>query len=204
MKHWTWKTWLTLGIVVVLGVVALVLVIVGVVTHEEPGFTNPENRWDHVPLSVSCAGYVPADDEACETVEDVVSTINRRLGFVMLDYVPTPVVVEGQETAEIHVRMRTPVEVGDDGPCGAPGECFELTGSDGVYDECQVRTMNASGPNDLEWLVVYHGIGHCLGLAHDDFEISIMRPVQRPTPDRTLPPWITDFDRSILRERYAP
>lgn len=203
MKNWSWKTWVMVVAFAAIAVTALALAIVGVATHEEPGLTNPAARWDHVPVSVSCAGYVPADDSACSTVSDVVSTVNSRLGFTMLSYVPPEVVTGGEEAAEIHVYMRSPVEAGSDGPCGAPGECFELAGSGEVYEECRVRTMNVSGPSDLEWLVVYHGLGHCLGLAHDDYEQSIMRPVQRATPDRMTPPWISDHDRDLLRERYA-
>jgi predicted Zn-dependent protease len=73
-----------------------------------------------------------------------------------------------------------------------------------MYEECEVWTMNVVGPNDLEWLTTYHEMGHCLGLAHDDYEQSIMHPVQRPTADATIPPWISDYDRDLLRERYMP
>lgn len=202
MKSWGWKNWLMFGVLVTLFVVAGVLVIVGVVTHEEPGFASPENSWGHTPLSVTCQGYVDADDDACSVVEDVVGVVNSRLDFNMLVWTEA----DPGETGDIHFTMNAPVEVGSDGPCGAPGECFELTGTshDSTYTRCMVQTMNVAGGGDLQWLVTYHGVGHCLGLAHDDYDQSIMRPTQRPTPDRALPPWISDYDRGLLRDRYAP
>ena len=47
---------------------------------------------------------------------------------------------------------------------------------------------------------------YCLGLAHDDFKSSIMRRTQSSssTPMGAWPPRITDHDRDLLRERYAP
>lgn len=176
---------------------AIALVIVGVTTHEEAGFANSNARWGRVPLTVACAGYTPADNPACETVGDVVGVLNHRLGFEML--------VVGEEPADLAVTMRAPVEVGGD-RCDEPGECYVLTGSAGMYTRCEVQTMNVSGVGDLEWLVVYHGLGHCMGLAHDDVGLgsnNIMKPIQRPTPDGVIPPWISDSDRALLRERYG-
>jgi len=199
MSKWTWKTWLMAGIIGALFVTAGVLVAVGVATHTEPGLSNPDARWDHTPLTVACHPYAGEEPDVCDVARGAVEVVNGRLGFAMLEW-------RGRHVghSDIEVTMRAPVEVGSDGPCGAPGECFELEGSAGTYDSCAVRTMNVSGAGDLEWLVAYHGLGHCLGLAHDDYEQSIMRPVQRPTPDRTIPPWISDFDRRLLRDLYAP
>lgn len=188
-----WKKWIAFAVIVALSVAALVLVIVGVVLHDEPGLANSRVRWYRVPLLVGCRGYVPAADDACSVAEDVVGTVNHRLGFAMLKWADEPVV-------DIAIVMRAPVEAGAD----EPGGNYELRGSAGLYVRCDARTMNVSAADDLEWLVVYHEIGHCLGLAHDDgLEVSIMRPVQEPTPDGLLPPWITDSDRKLLREMYA-
>ena len=106
------------------------------------------------------------------------------------------------DSADITVIMGAPAEVGTD----EPGGDYELrdTGG-GVYERCNVRTMNVSGgASNLEWLSIYHELGHCMGLTHDDFTLSIMYPEQRPTPDRTIPPWITDWDRELLRGKYGP
>lgn len=192
---WIRSNWTLLAVAAIFIAAAVVLVL-AITNHYEPGFANPDNRWDHTPLLVGCSGYVPEHDEACETVEMVADTINHRLGYEQL------VMTDGPD-ADIVWMLRAPVDVGE-AVCGAPGECFQLTGSNGQYEQCAVQTMNASGPGDEEWLSIYHGFGHCLGLAHDDYERSIMRPVQRATPDRTLPPWFSDHDRQILRDRYMP
>lgn len=197
---WNWKTlapWIVVGL---LFAGAVTGVIYGVATHEEPGLANPEARWDHSPLTVTCVPYAGPESDACDTVEDVVSVVNHRLGYEALAWRGRRV----QGSDDIEVVTRAPVEVGDDGPCGQPGECFVLTGSGGVYDRCSVRTMNVSGgAGNLEWLVTYHGLGHCLGLAHDGYDQSIMRGTQSATPSRTIPPWISDFDRALLRGLYA-
>ncbi len=188
------KSWKFMAIILgVLAAAALAGVIYGVVTHTEPGFSDRTKRWDHKPLTVSCRNYV-SGDEGCDAVGSAVDAVNSRLGFTML--------IRTEQDADIEVVVRAPVDVGDE-VCGQPGECFELTGSGDTYTHCEMRSMNVAGGGDLEWLVAYHGLGHCLGLAHDDYEQSIMRPVQRPTPDRTIPPWISDFDRELLRGVYG-
>ena len=201
-KKWTWKTWLMASLLMLLFVVAGVGVVVGVVTHTEPGLAHPENSWDHTPITVTCRGYVPADDEACRVARATVSTLNSRLGLNLLLWVPmgTWRAMNGMAEGDIHITMRAPVS---EGLCSAPGECFELTGTQNTYTSCTMQTMNASGAGDLEGLTVYHGLGHCLGLAHDDYQQSIMQPMQRRTHDRDFPPWISDFDQSLLRGKYG-
>jgi len=170
-------------------------VIAGVVQHEEDGFAHPGRSWDHAPLTVACRGYVPTEDEACETAQSVVATINTRLGFPMLQWNDSP----GSE--DIDIAMRAPIEVGGDHRDSAGGH-FELSGSGDTYTHCNIWTMNVSGPDDLEWLVLYHELGHCLGLDHDDYGLSIMHPAQQRTRDGGIPPWFSDWDRRLLRERY--
>jgi hypothetical protein len=185
-RHWY------LGGFMVFCVVAIALIVYGVAAHQESGFTDARNRWDHLPLTVSCAGHTEADTEACDTAQSVMVTVNSRLGFKMLEW-------SRHADTDIRVTMRAPVEVGVD----EPGGYFELTGSGRVYEHCEVRTMNVSAVDDLEWLVVYHEIGHCLGLAHDDYRMSIMSPQRSPTPARGISAWISDFDRELLRGKYA-
>lgn len=189
-KHWPmWVAFLSILTLAIVGV------IYGVATHEEPGFTNPDYRWEHAPLSVACSGYTPADEDACDVASEAVSRVNSRLGFSML-------VWSTDDAADITVTMRAPVEVGA-AERDQPGGHYELAGTAGHYQHCDVQTMNASGgASDLELLVVYHELGHCLGLAHDDYSQSIMYPTQEATPDRTIPSWISDSDRALLRAKY--
>ena len=174
------------------GVLALVLW--GSLTHSEPGFLDASKRWDHVPLQVSCAGYTAEEDSACEGAASAIATINSRLGFRMLTRADVP-------GADIKVTMRAPVTVGG---WDAVGGQAELRDAEGVYTSCLLWVRNVSGEEDLEWLVTQHELGHCLGLADDDYSMSIMNATGSPTPDHTLPAWISDWDRGLLRERYAP
>jgi len=195
------KTWAMLGGFAALLVGSIVLLVFGISGHSEPGFAHAERGWSSVPLSVSCRGYAPEDQGECASARSVVNGLNTRLGFSMLRWAPD------DSAADIRITINAPVEVGDPGPCGTPGECFELKGSDAMYSECDVRTMAVSGAGDLQQLVIQHGIGHCLGLAHDANAgpltlHSIMQPVQHPTPDGEIPRWIDDWDRDLLRERY--
>lgn len=181
----------------VLLVGAIVGVIYGVATHEEEGFMSPERSWDHTPLTVSCRGYTPEDTGSCILAIRVVDLVNMRLGFDMVEWTT-------KGTGDIMVVMRAPVVVGGE-ERNAPGGHASVAYTGTTYTRCDVRTMNVGGAGDLEKMVLYHEFGHCLGLDHDDVGVrsnNIMKPVQRRTPDGVIHPWISDSDRSLLRERY--
>lgn len=183
-----------LGAFLLLFVVAAVLIAYGVLTHEEPGLMDEDKRWAQMPLGVSCDGYAGPPDGDCNLVEGVVEDINRRLGYDALIFAGEGYTPE----AEIVVTLGVPAEPG----WMDPGGDATLAYSGNTYTRCDIRTSN-TGTTEMLVLVLHHELGHCLGLAHDDFEQSIMRPVQTPTPDRTIPPWITDADRSLLRSIYV-
>ncbi|HEY5658859.1 MAG TPA: hypothetical protein VIY27_13800 [Myxococcota bacterium] len=182
-----------LVVVAAIFVVAGVLVVVGITTHEEPGLTNPDNAWDHTELTVGCRQYATGTVEECDAVRSAVSTINNRLGFPMMRYVDAT-------ATDIEVTLGVP----SDGSLSEPGGDATLTGSGTTYEHCRVRTSN-TGTSELLHLTLYHELAcHCLGLAHDDFDSSICRAEQSSTPMGQFPPRLTDFDRGLLRERYAP
>lgn len=170
----------------VLFLVAAVLLSIGVCTHSEPTFAVPLNSWGHVPLTVRCA-----DDPSCDIARTQVDKVNGRLGFDMLAYVDTP-------AADIDITINVPASASE---WVDRGGNFTLTGSDTTYHRCTVVTSN-TGTDELLAMVLHHELGHCLGLAHDDFTASIMYPEQSAVASGQYPPRMTDADRDALRERY--
>lgn len=177
---------LAFGALLVLSVLVLVLAIGN---HTEPTFAGPE-RWGHVPLTVSCS-------EHCAAPEEAVAAINRRLGFEMLQWQPE------HPDADIQVAMRTAFTVGS----GEPGGKARRIMADGRLTKCSVSVLPQNPDTDLEWLVVYHELGHCMGLAHDCYLQSIMCGGAccslESTAMGSLPSWISDADRRALRQAYS-
>lgn len=177
-----------LGIVIVLSVLAIGGVILGNCLHEEAGLDERMPRWqpDDMPLGVCVQAYSrPVETRDLESARHAIDVTNSRLGFVAYE-------VRTNE-CDVFLRHGEPAEAGWIDP---GGNAYV------VGQQCFAATVNVIG--EVEQLTVQHELGHCLGLAHDDFEMSIMRPVQSETPMGSLPPWITDHDRALLREMYAP
>lgn len=197
------KNKVTMGIAVAIFVAAIVGVVVGVTTHEEPGLIEGVPTWEpgDFPLAIEVSSYradapVPGGTQSDRmAVARVVSRVNRRLGF---DAFRVP-----QRGSAETIRVVLVIGVPYDATWDGPGGDSQIRISGGRAGVCEIRTSN-TGTNELLALTIYHELGHCLGLAHDDFDDSIMRAVQRPTPDRQIPPWFTDYDRELLRDLYAP
>ncbi len=198
------RRYLLVGFAVFLALVA-VLLVYGIVTHREAGFIEGAPQWDReaLPLRVCARSYtVDVGDPILEagdreTVEEAVSRAQARTG----DWLLEAAVLEAPAVGcEIEVVIGVPAEAG----WQDPGGHAELEHTGGRASRCLVRTSNTAGAQDLTLLTVYHELGHCLGLAHDDYNQSIMRPVQRPTPGRTIPAWLSDSDAELLAERYGP
>jgi len=204
------RKWIvTLVIAGIIAVGAIAGLIYGISTHTEPGFDEDAAPWDRedIPLKVTCRGYTSDRDSDCAVALDVIEVANSRLGFKALAYEPSP----ATKTTTVEVIIGVPQNVGDD-PTGDgqddEGNLYHAGENTGLYSvggkasRCVIRSSN-TGSDTMLWLVLYHGFGHCFGLAHDDFELSIMRPVQREMEASKIPPWFTDYDRGLLRERYA-
>ena len=190
-----------MGIAVVLIFVATAVVFVLAHLQGEPTLERPEYRWDHMPLTVKCFAYTGGTD-GCGVVEDAIELVNDRLRFQALEYAP------GEGLTDITVNLGVPQEVPQDGqsnpaPFEHSGGNFFLRRSEASlrYTSCEINTINVPF-RDLRKYILYHEFGHCLGLAHDTYPISIMNPTTaRPEPGR-FAPWFSEDDRDAIRERY--
>lgn len=186
---------------VVLAVVALVLVVVGVVTHDEPTLRDDAIAWDRsdFPLEV-CAEdtRATAHDGAPGELAHAIRVTNARLGFSAL-------VASPGGACDVRVTFGVAAEAEWSSAAGASDEVQWV--DPGGYARwnhgekfCDVGIVNVVG--ELMQLTIQHELGHCLGLDHDTWEGSIMRPVQSETPMGQLPPWISDMDRKAIRDRW--
>jgi predicted Zn-dependent protease len=184
------KSWKFAVIVfVVIASFAIVGVIYGVATHTEPGLMEDAPQWrpTDFPLATCQRAYVSGATTGID-VQKAIQTINSRLGFQAF--------VSSDSSCRVDITLGVPAEMG----WMDPGGDARFTDSMNTM-RCEVRTSNVQG--ELLGLVLQHELGHCLGLAHDDYEQSIMRRVQNHTV-RGLPPWISDSDKSLLVGLYGP
>lgn len=190
------------GLFLGLTVVCAALVAYGVLTHEEPGLKNPEAAWpkDKFPLTVSGSSYTAEGNKSLtkdhkSALGSAIDTINSRLDFKVMRW------AKAGETALITVTVGMPHDETWEGPGGH----YILKGSSVAkeWSSCEIQTSN-TGTQELLYLTLYHEGGHCLGLAHDkQSAVSIMRPVQHSSGGG-FPPWISDYDKKVLRGLYAP
>lgn len=198
---------LMIGSFLALSAIALGTVLYGVLTNDEPGLTTPNARWkkSDFPLRVSTQAYSikPDDhDHAVKRVRDAIEQTNGRLGFTAFAD------VDDDSEATIAVTVGVPQNVIMESPrepitasftsAREPGGSYELRGMGGFWDTCIIETSN-TGTDALLSLTLQHELGHCLGLAHDESKLSIMRKKQTLKPMGVR---ISDSDRKLLRDMY--
>lgn len=195
------KIMIGIGIALTLG--AIIGVIVGVTTHTEAGLmsvcwqldgaanyegegcVSPEEiMWDnsHMPLSVNTPGD-PGE------VSEAVDLVNSQVGCTVLSL--------GTNTdPDVLVLLNEPVLVGVDDAGGATSH-HRVNGRMTSI----IRTFMVGDPY-MHLRVLTHEFGHALGLAHDDFESSVMFPSQ-PTSSNMDFVMFSDNDRNLLNTLYC-
>lgn len=199
-----------IGGIALLFLVVIILLPIGILTHEEAGLMNAcdtpsgalnyegmcyQVKWERsqFPLDVYISTtnlHPPTDPEGA--AQSAVELLNFRLGFPALRLSPDP-------SAEIRIDFETMQDVGRTAMRDAGGDALHHRQDGRLW--CVLRTWN-NGSVEMVDKVLVHELGHCLGLAHDNFSDSAMSEELRPDGDLITRPRITDFDRNLLRELY--
>lgn len=195
------NNWIWMAVFFVLCAVTIAGVVFGVTRHDEPGLIpGVRPAWaDGAPIVVCVARYGDARMdptlEVSRHASGVIDAVNARLEMPVLR-------IAYNEVCPILIRYEVPAEPSwlhresGDLDFMEPGGAALL--GDGY---CQINLSNVTG--EMRSLVLMHELGHCLGLAHDDQNTSIMRRVQTPTPEGQYPPRFSDSDVALLRERIT-
>lgn len=212
----TWFKRLSATNKVMIGGIALlflsvaILLPIAILTHEESGLLTAcdtpsghlnydgecyEVKWekDQFPLSVSIYTnnpHPPADPD--DALKYAVDLINDSLGFTALARSSSP-------HADIRIEFEA-ASAGGTWLSDASGAVLHHRNEDGFL-WCEVRTWN-NGTVEMVDKVLTHELGHCLGLAHDDFQGSAMYHSVEPDGPVLSRLRITDHDRKLLRALY--
>lgn len=231
-KSVEWKKWLMIGIVVLIGTTAVVLLVIGVASHDErvlltvcwdvsgkaryiddeierfneadPCEGVEELIWakEQIPITVSTVttpidgepSLISEDDSRHRVLDQTIHDLNRELGFEAFVRRSS-----GKTLVSAWVHFGGGIEAKRP---SHPGYVFHRRIDGKLEGHVYIRSDVESNDRLLS-LVCRHELLHLLGLAHDDFEASIMFPVRTDdTFERMSTAHVTDADRARLRELY--
>jgi len=188
------------------------LLIYGVLHHHEQGLLTAcdspggsldyngecfEVRWNQsqFPLRTYLSSTNPSPPLSPDSeLSSLISYVNRSLGFRAL----TP--TSDSSSADIVIDFAGALDVGSLRMKNAYGGALHHRRADGSL-WCEVHTWN-TGTAELADKALTHELGHCLGLAHDDFQASAMYPSIVQDGNRPTRLRFTDSDVQLLRTLY--
>lgn len=172
-------------------------------SENENGFMEDWHQWEQsdLPLRLSTNLYQPQENVE-QAIDSHISGIALRAARRWNE--DTGVDLFGTEFMEDGVRAHIWIDIGVPAEPGwlDPGGTAEIITEPDGSKTCLIQTSN-TGTDEILSYVILHELGHCLGLAHDDWEGSIMRRTQSNAPDLRDAPRISDHDRALLRNRYG-
>lgn len=209
--------WIVLSIFAVLVTGAIIGISIGIANHQEEGLLNvvwTDNRatyepirdevtteltWpkEQIPILISVidpAGeYLPISSEEVNEVRQAIDDFNDQVGFDLFEFSSTP------DVEDASVIWGLPIEVGRNSPAGLVSHRRlsngEIQGLVRLWETTSIRTTHQ---------VLMHELGHLIGLAHDDFQDSLMYPTYQDNNlgESTGSIRITDSDVALLKRLY--
>lgn len=207
-----------------LAVAVVVLLIWGITRHTEAGllevcWVNGEARYvggsedDHGPcegseelvwpesqIPISVSAITAAGNPVVEAsttggvLNQAISDINRQVGFELLEF-------SDGTNPDAEFRLGGALESGPDNP--PPGYVRHQKVGNGLRGRGWIRS-DVVAVDRTFYLVAQHELLHLVGLAHDDFTLSVMYPITREDWDAETmgTAHVTDHDVGLLRRLY--
>lgn len=205
---------LMLAFVAILTVVAAVLVVFGILRHNEPDllhvvwsggevsayfdepqeFTEPLVWEKPFPLLVKVLNDDRAPAWRVDALHASIASFNRQVGCTIFRAAPGG--VTSNENVDIWINLEAPREVWtQNSHAGSTRHYIALSGKMEAKIEIYGVPDMASALNAIE-----HELGHAVGLAHDNFVMSIMHPNAVTNSEFSR---LTDHDKRTLRSMYC-